>query len=296
MSERMQPIRMVRSIGQFIGLVASVGILAFFGAGDVSLAQDDGNRAGLVVQFGDGSLFTACVELGPAGTATGEEVLQSSGLTALIDYGSGYSGGTVCKIEGEGCDFPAENCFCQCTMKPGDPCIYWSYFHLVDGQWRYSPQGASMYEVAPGDVEGWAWGLGSSGTGVAPPVIPFEEICYPAPEVTETYTPTAQAPTAAGASSEPAATETLTPTSSSSPPGAERAESTKPAAPTPTSGQTAAGGEEASTTPVDTEAPTAVSSEQSAASDDASSNSFGYIVFGVLAVALVAGLIFVRAR
>ena len=181
---RTQSAPRISSFGRLIGLAASVILLVLLGLISPAKAQEDGNQAGLVVQFGDGSLHTTCVDLGPDGQITGEEMLRASGYAALIDYGSGFGGGTVCKIDNEGCDFPADKCFCQCTMKPGDPCIYWSYFHLLDGQWRYSIQGVSNYVVRPGDVEAWVWGLGSAGSGVAPPSITLEQICVPPPKTT----------------------------------------------------------------------------------------------------------------
>lgn len=159
------------------GLAAFLLLVALLAHIRPVVAQEGGNQAGLVVQFEDGSVFSACVDLGSDGQATGEEVLRGSGLSAVIDYGSGFGGGTVCKIGNQGCAFPAQACFCQCTMKPGDPCLYWSYFHQLDGQWRYANTGASTYTVGPGDVEGWAWGPGSAGAGVFPPLIGFEQIC-----------------------------------------------------------------------------------------------------------------------
>jgi hypothetical protein len=181
------------------GLAVSILALIFLGTVSPAMAQDGGDQAGVVIQFGDGSAHTACVELGSDGQATGEEVLRAAGFGTRIDYSSGFGGGTVCKIGNEGCDFPAEKCFCQCTMKPGDPCVYWSYFHLLDGQWRYSSQGLDSYVVRAGDVEGWAWGLSTVGAGILPPLITFEQICGAPSE--------APPPTATVESSLPSATQ-----------------------------------------------------------------------------------------
>ncbi|NCC32338.1 MAG: hypothetical protein EOM24_09975, partial [Chloroflexia bacterium] len=41
-------------------------------------------QAGLVVRFGDGSVRTACVDLGAAGQMTGEQALRYSGLTNIV--------------------------------------------------------------------------------------------------------------------------------------------------------------------------------------------------------------------
>ncbi len=175
------------------GLLAA-SILIWLTPTRAALAQDDPHQAGLVVQFGDGTLYTACVDLGPDGQATGEQVLRASGLETIIDYNSGFGGGAVCQIGDQGCNFPAEKCFCQCTLKPGDPCVYWTYFFQRDGEWRYSVEGASRRVVHPGDVEGWAWGLGAVDSGAQPPLIPFEQLCGPPPtppSPSPTPTPTA---------------------------------------------------------------------------------------------------------
>lgn len=154
-------------------------------------ADGAGNRAGVVVRFGDGSVQTACIDLGPDGQATGEELLQAAGLQPVMEYSA--LGGIVCQIGAEGCGFPAESCWCQCK---GDPCVYWRYFHQTDGQWVYATIGASSYLVHSGQVDGWAWGEGESSGGVEPPLLTVDEIC-------------AQPPAAAGALFTPAPADWL---------------------------------------------------------------------------------------
>jgi uncharacterized repeat protein (TIGR01451 family) len=123
------------------------------------------NQAGLVVRFGDGSTITRCVTFSEP-EISGLEVLYRSGLTVVA------AGSAVCDIEGEsGC--PASNCFCQCPGG-GSACLYWTYWHLVDGAWVYASGGAGSYAVHDGGVEGWAWGSDGS-----PPVLSFDEICLP---------------------------------------------------------------------------------------------------------------------
>lgn len=155
----------------------------------VTYAQDaTPAKAGLVVDFGDGTVTTACVDLGPDGQATGEEVLRASGLAVLIEYSP--MGGAVCSINGRGCNYPAQPCWCECMSSP---CVYWAYYHLVDGQWVYSTRGASNYVVRAGDVEGWAWGAGTVAQGAHPALRTFAEICAP-PTATPTPSPTATMP------------------------------------------------------------------------------------------------------
>jgi energy-coupling factor transport system substrate-specific component len=138
----------------------------------VQSTADAGNRAGLVVRFGDGSVQTACLDLGPDGQATGEELLHAAGLQPIMEYSA--LGGIVCQIGAEGCGFPEQSCWCQCK---GDPCFYWRYFHLVDGQWVYATVGASTHLVHSGQVDGWAWGEGETSNGVQPPLLTLHEIC-----------------------------------------------------------------------------------------------------------------------
>jgi energy-coupling factor transport system substrate-specific component len=147
--------------------------LALAGPARAVLAYDiPDNRAGLVVRFGDGSVQTACLDLGPSGQVTGEELLQAAGMQPIIEYSA--LGGIVCQIGAEGCDFPEQPCWCQCK---GDPCVYWQYFQQVDGAWVYATIGASTRIVQAGQVDGWAWGAGDGNAGAEPPLLTLEEIC-----------------------------------------------------------------------------------------------------------------------
>lgn len=134
----------------------------------VSAAQED-KRAGLVVRFDDGRVETRCISFAEE-QITGYELLRRAALDMEVEEAG--AGVTVCRIDGVGC--PSSNCFCQCQ---GDPCEYWSYWHLQNGEWRYSVSGAATYEVEQGDVEGWSWGPGSVSEAIAPPVVDFDQIC-----------------------------------------------------------------------------------------------------------------------
>mgnify|MGYP001159297553 CR=1 FL=1 len=148
-----------------------------------AVAQEE-QRAGLVIVHGDGSVITQCVAF-PESSITGAELLARSGLDLAVEA-SGM-GATICRIDGEGCDYPQDACFCQCQSSP---CIYWAYWRLTDGAWVYRNAGAGNSPVQPGDVEGWRWGLGTIKKAEPPPDVAFEEIC-----VEEVATPAA-APTA----------------------------------------------------------------------------------------------------
>ena len=132
-------------------LVISVASLAI--SNGITYAQSL-NQVALVVQHGDGTTFTQCVEFGEE-QITGFDVLQRAGLDLV--FASGGGGAEICKIGPDGCDNPGD-CWCQCK---GKDCLYWSYWHFLDGTWRYSPLGASLYKVGHGAVEGWVWGIGT---------------------------------------------------------------------------------------------------------------------------------------
>lgn len=153
----------------------------------VALAQADSpNRAGLVVVHGDGKVMTQCIEF-PESYITGYEMLERSGLDLNADVAGGM-GAAICRLDNEGCSFPAEDCFCQCQ---GASCTFWIYWNWVGDGWRFSNLGAASRQVQNGDVEGWIWGEGNpSGGGAEPPEITFDEICVSLPTATPTSTAT----------------------------------------------------------------------------------------------------------
>ena len=168
------------------------------------------NQAGLVVQLGDGSSITRCIDFdGPE--INSYDLLLRSGLNVAAS-GDPTVGTAVCGIEGEGC--PASDCFCQCK---GSTCTYWSYWHLMDGIWQYSALGASGHVAVPGSVEGWSWGEAEP-----PPVVSFEELCTPpatdTPEPTPTWTPSPTSTPTEAPSPTPQPTATWTPSPSPVPP------------------------------------------------------------------------------
>jgi len=172
------------------------------------------NHAGLVIHFPDGRVETACIGF-VEDEITGLDLLNRSGLPVTLDYSSGL-GAKVCRIAGTGCDFPGENCWCQCQ---GSPCIYWNYWQLRDGQWVYSPLGASDRRLGDGDVDGWVWGDGQE----PPPLLSVDEICQveggsfvsplasPEPRPAATMPPPATATNPASPLSLPTATSPVSP-------------------------------------------------------------------------------------
>lgn len=141
-------------------------------------AQEPG-RAGLVIVRGEGDVVTRCVEF-EGDTIDGYDLLAASGLAIQAEQSA--MGASICRLDGVGCDFPAESCFCQCQ---GSPCRYWAYWQQdAAGAWQYAGMGALNSTVSSGEVEGWVWGLGSVSEAPAPPALTFADIC--AAPVTET--------------------------------------------------------------------------------------------------------------
>ncbi len=186
------------------GLLLSVWVLV-----SVTRAADGPHRVGLVIRYSTGQVETYCVTFSEP-EITGVEVLERSGVPLIVDPNQSV-GTAVCKIGNEGCDYPLQDCFCQCQ---GVECMYWAYYHLVEGHWVYSRVGASSYKVHDGDVEGWSWGPGEPGHGDPPPVIPFSEICSGA---TATPTPTLTPSPTTTPTSTPSPTSTFSPTPTLSP-------------------------------------------------------------------------------
>lgn len=160
----------------------------------------EASKAGLVIQFGDGRVETLCISL-ESEEITGASLLDSSGLDVIADASRGM-GITVCQIEGEGCAYPSEACFCQCMG--GGECAYWNYFYRDSdsSQWTYSALGAVLRKVRAGSVEAWVWGDGHT-----PPddSLTFEAICKP-PTAVPTRTPAPAKPAPATATAGPAET------------------------------------------------------------------------------------------
>jgi hypothetical protein len=201
-----------------VGLLVLAGIL--IGSG-VKLATSQDQRAGVVVQFGDGSVQTACVNLNSAdsnrdGNTSGEEVLRAAGFDLVVEVSS--MGPAICKVGPDGCNFPQNNCFCECSLAPGSDCRYWSYSRLEGGAWRTSGLGAGSTRVQAGGLEGWVWGYGTANQGAQPPLYSFDDVCMlevASPTITASATQTASL--TASATNTPLPTYTALPTNTALP-------------------------------------------------------------------------------
>lgn len=155
-----------------ITLTVLILLIAYSGSLQDSHAQTL-NQAGLVVEFGNGSLYTDCIAF-EGESLSGYDLLVRSGLSLETAFDPSQ-GVAICKIESDGC--PADDCFCQMPE-------YWSYWNLVDSSWSYSGSGSNLNRVENGDVDGWSWGEGSP-----PPVVTFDQLCAPPPPPTYTLPP-----------------------------------------------------------------------------------------------------------
>ncbi len=173
------------------------------------------NQAGLVIVHGDGRLVSRCITFGEE-QISGYELLQRANLDLNVAVDG--IGAAICRIDGEGCNYPQQSCFCGTE---GDSYRYWSYWQLRDEGWQYANLGATNTQVQGGAVQGWLWGEGANNTVAPPPLVTFAEICMPPtatstatatviptviPTVTTAATPTPTPP----ATATPAPTETAT--------------------------------------------------------------------------------------
>ena len=160
----------------FILVVGLLLLMAPGGGVPSSLAQSaPPNRAGLIIVQPDQDPQTYCVALDEAGTS-GLQLLERVGVDFIADYGNSM-GAAICRIDGVGCNFPSQDCWCQCQ---GASCTYWSYHRLAPGEtgWIYAQFGASQTDILPGSVEAWIWSPGdSASTQIQPPNLTFADIC-----------------------------------------------------------------------------------------------------------------------
>ncbi len=136
------------------------------------------HRAGLAVFWGNDTLFTGCISF-TEDSITSLDLLQRSGL-AVETATNPNQGTAVCKIGDVGNS--SGDCF-------GSMPDYWSYW-LKENEWEYSAVGADRGQVMDGGVIAWSWGSGN-----APPLITFQNICEGAAYVLPTAVQTSISPT-----------------------------------------------------------------------------------------------------
>ena len=231
--------------------IAALIIVLFFAIGAVT-AQGE-NQVGLIVVHENGNTLQQCISFEQE-EITGVDLLQRANEATGLDYLPDSSGGNdtiICRIDNQGCNFPAEPCFCQCGAE--GPCRVWSYWYFDEGaggggtNWVYSQLGAGYPTVRHGDVKAWVWieraSPNSEDGGSMPPDLTFEDICAP-PTETPTETPTTEVqpsetltPTGTPVpdnTATPTETSTRTPTSEASPTATETPTFTPTTRPRPT--------------------------------------------------------------
>jgi hypothetical protein len=134
-------------------LLALASVLALAGPAPASTGSCDGVWVVVDARAAGGSLSIRCAQGDP-----------SSGLAALERAGFSYA--FTPRIPGFVCTIDARPD--PCNGAPAD--AYWSYWHAeAGGSWTYATAGAGSRDPAPGSVEGWRFGDGSTPPGTAPP-------------------------------------------------------------------------------------------------------------------------------
>src|SRR5205814_4763266 len=123
-------------------LILLLALLALGGAGgaDPAWAWQQEHHAGLVLQFGDGSVQTYCLAF-TGESISGLDLLLKTGLDVQFEAYAGM-GGEVCKIGREGLDYP-QQMFASQSYAP--VVVYWSYIQLQHGACLVSLVSAGDY-------------------------------------------------------------------------------------------------------------------------------------------------------
>ena len=256
--------------------------------GDLSVRAQTPNRAGVVVQFSNGSTQTRCVSF-TEDSISGYDLLRRSKLPIAVDFGS--FGAAVCKIGNEGCSFPSEGCFCKCQTL-GAGCMYWVYSQLnvSNGAWTISGLGAGNRQVRNGDVDGWRWGKGNGDSGEVPVSVTFDSVCSASAMAQTQPIATKMAPTPASTTKPPTAVPQSSPTAATLP-----TLELQPATPSPTAQANS------TTAPMPTDTPQTPSTQPTLLTPVApdvnqqpTPNTLPYLAFGGIVIALLVGLAIAR--
>jgi len=162
----------------------------------------DGGFAALLVLFGPDDFHTECIAM--PGKMTAIDIVRESSLGVIISA-EADADEAVCSIDGTGCNYPDEGCYCQCGS---ETCNLWTDYYWDGDEWQVSFDTADRV-IPDGGIEAWVWGDGLTD----PPVVSFGDICTGVVEPTGApSTPAVQAASGT-AYPESAATSTPRPTS-----------------------------------------------------------------------------------
>jgi hypothetical protein len=131
-------------------------------------AAATGPHAALVIETGTRDL-RLCVAL-DAPDVTGIHLIELAGAQQNLSYGFGSGGQAVCRLAGVGPQ--GDDCF-------ADYPDFWGYWRGDGhGGWTWSSTGAASTAVRDGDLNGWVWGRGDTGTThPRPPSLTVENVC-----------------------------------------------------------------------------------------------------------------------
>ncbi|MEN6478083.1 MAG: hypothetical protein ABFD20_00405 [Anaerolineales bacterium] len=132
----------------------------------------DSGYAALLVVFGEDDFHTECIAM--PGDMTAFDLVTASSLGVIIE--SDDDGQSMCSIDSVGCNYPTDDCFCECGS---ETCLLWTDWYRDGSQWEVSLS-SSERVIPDGGVEAWTWGDGLS----EPPIVDFADIC-PGVTVTE---------------------------------------------------------------------------------------------------------------
>jgi hypothetical protein len=198
------------TLASFVTL-APVALPAATGAGAACAAGTP--HAGLVVDTGS-RVLELCVEL-DATSVTGLHLIELAASQHGLQYGFGLGGQAVCRLDGTG---PAgEDCFSEYPD-------FWGYWRGDGaGSWTWSGTGPASASVHAGELDGWVWGTGDTGSSHdAPPTVSITDVCVPEPSpdppATSAPTTSTPAPRPSGEPSEPPRSSAPSPSAFAAPP------------------------------------------------------------------------------
>jgi hypothetical protein len=158
-------------------------------------------------------------------TVSGIHLVELASAQHGLSYSLGFGKQAICQLDGVGVS--GGDCFAEYPD-------FWGYWHGDgSGAWTWANGGAATYRVGDGDVEGWVWGSGDSGsTHRAPPATRADDVCAPVaspePSPPPNPDPDPDPPTGqGGAGSGSAATDPSTPSVSESPAPRDRLQAQK---------------------------------------------------------------------
>ena len=159
------------------GVALLAGALGPMAAPGVACAS---SSAALVVATGSND-YTYCVELGGS-SVNGIQLIQKAGQQHGLQYKLGYGGKAVCMLANVGAG--GSDCF-------GKHPYFWGFWRGDgSGGWSWSGTGAADIAVEAGDIQGWSWGTGDSGSShPPPPQATYESVCGAVPSPTPSTKP-----------------------------------------------------------------------------------------------------------